>query len=151
MKCGCCAAADKAKSIDPVKVALALEAWSSKCSTAQGNMRRRSPVLPADYISSLGERTEKEPFTRKRPVGLEARCEDRHPRDRASDHLQDGAAELIVALNSSARTSSGGRGSYSQAWSCSNDRHLHAHGVLFGMLLFLMASGSLSSSACSEC
>jgi len=29
-------------------------------------------------------------------LGLEARCEDRHARDRASDHLQDGTAELIV-------------------------------------------------------
>ncbi len=59
------AAADKAKSIDPVKVALRRsKAWSSRCSTAARAIMRKDDhqFFQPIYISSLGERTEKEPF-----------------------------------------------------------------------------------------
>jgi branched-chain amino acid transport system substrate-binding protein len=58
------AAADKAKSIDPVKVALALEGMEFEVfDGGKGNMRKDDhQFFQPIYISSLGERTEKEPF-----------------------------------------------------------------------------------------
>ena|SRR6187200_37213 len=57
-------AADKAKSIDPVKVALALEGMEFEVfDGGKGNMRKDDhQFFQPIYISSLGERTEKEPF-----------------------------------------------------------------------------------------
>ena len=58
------AAADKAKSIDPVKVALALEGMEFEVfDGGKGTMRKDDhQFFQPIYISSLGERTEKEPF-----------------------------------------------------------------------------------------
>src|SRR3984893_2172897 len=58
------AAADKAKSIDPVKVALALEGMEFEVfDGGKGNMRKDDhQFFQPIYISSLGDRTEKEPF-----------------------------------------------------------------------------------------
>ena len=58
------AAADKAKSIDPVKVALALEGMEFDVfNGGKGNMRKDDhQFFQPIYISSLGDRTEKEPF-----------------------------------------------------------------------------------------
>jgi branched-chain amino acid transport system substrate-binding protein len=57
-------AADKAKSIDPVKVALALEGMEVEVfDGGKGNMRKDDhQFFQPIYISSFGERTEKEPF-----------------------------------------------------------------------------------------
>src|SRR5258708_20857302 len=57
------AAADKAKSIDPVKVALALEGMEFEVfDGGKGNMRKDDhQFFQPIYVSSLGERTEKEP------------------------------------------------------------------------------------------
>jgi branched-chain amino acid transport system substrate-binding protein len=58
------AAADKAKSLDPVKVALALEGMEVEVfDGGKGFMRRDDhQFFQPIYISSLGERTEREPF-----------------------------------------------------------------------------------------
>ena len=58
------AAADKAKSIDPIKVALALEGMEFDVfNGGKGNMRKDDhQFFQPIYISSLGERTAKEPF-----------------------------------------------------------------------------------------
>ena len=58
------AAADKAKSIDPVKVALALEGMEFDVfNGGKGTMRKDDhQFFQPIYISSLGDRTEKEPF-----------------------------------------------------------------------------------------
>src|SRR6201747_1048576 len=58
------AAADKAKSLDPVKVALALEGMEFDVyDGGKGNMRKDDhQFFQPMYIASLGERTEKEPF-----------------------------------------------------------------------------------------
>jgi branched-chain amino acid transport system substrate-binding protein len=58
------AAADKAKSLDPVKVALALEGMEVEVfDGGKGNMRKDDhQFFQPIYISSLGDRTEKEPF-----------------------------------------------------------------------------------------
>src|ERR1700733_5909865 len=58
------AAADKAKSIDPVKVAMALEGMEfDVLNGGKGVMRKDDhQFFQPIYISSLGERTEKEPF-----------------------------------------------------------------------------------------
>ncbi|MES2197600.1 MAG: branched-chain amino acid ABC transporter substrate-binding protein [Pseudomonadota bacterium] len=58
------AAADKAKSIDPVKVALALEGMDYEVfNGGKGNMRKDDhQFFQPIYISSLGDRTAKEPF-----------------------------------------------------------------------------------------
>jgi branched-chain amino acid transport system substrate-binding protein len=58
------AAADKAKSTDPVKVALALEGMEFDVfNGGKGVMRKDDhQFFQPIYISSLGERTEKEPF-----------------------------------------------------------------------------------------
>jgi branched-chain amino acid transport system substrate-binding protein len=58
------AAADKAKSVDPVKVALALEGMEVEVfDGGKGNMRKDDhQFFQPIYISSLGDRTEKEPF-----------------------------------------------------------------------------------------
>jgi len=58
------AAADKAKSTDPVKVALALEAMEFEVfDGGKGNMRKDDhQFFQPIYISSLGDRTDKEPF-----------------------------------------------------------------------------------------
>ena len=57
----------------------------------------RSPVLPAD-LYLFARRSHRKGAVRRGEdrLGLEAGCEDRHARDRPSDHLQDGTAELIV-------------------------------------------------------
>ena len=58
------AAADKAKSLDPVKVAMALEGMEFDVyDGGKGNMRKDDhQFFQPMYIASLGERTEKEPF-----------------------------------------------------------------------------------------
>jgi branched-chain amino acid transport system substrate-binding protein len=58
------AAADKAKSLDPVKVALALEGMEFEVFDGGKGMMRKDDhqFFQPIYISSLGERTEKEPF-----------------------------------------------------------------------------------------
>src|SRR6478672_9206604 len=58
------AAADKAKSVDPVKVALALEGMEFEVFDGGKGMMRKDDhqFFQPIYISSLGERTEKEPF-----------------------------------------------------------------------------------------
>ena len=58
------AAADKAKSIDPVKVAGALEGMEFDVfNGGKGNMRKDDhQFFQPIHISSLGDRTEKEPF-----------------------------------------------------------------------------------------
>ena len=58
------AAADKAKSTDPVKVAAALEGMEFEVfDGGKGNMRKDDhQFFQPIYISSLGERTDKEPF-----------------------------------------------------------------------------------------
>src|SRR5580698_7061217 len=58
------AAADKAKSIDPVKVAQALEGMEVEVfDGGKGNMRKDDhQFFQPIYIASFGERTEKEPF-----------------------------------------------------------------------------------------
>ena len=58
------AAADKAKSIDPVKVAQALEGMEVEVlDGGKGNMRKDDhQFFQPIYISSLGDRTDKEPF-----------------------------------------------------------------------------------------
>ena len=58
------AAADKAKSIDPVKVAMALEGMEVEVfDGGKGYMRKDDhQFFQPIYIASLGERTEKEPF-----------------------------------------------------------------------------------------
>jgi branched-chain amino acid transport system substrate-binding protein len=58
------AAADKAKSLEPVKVAMALEGMEFDVyDGGKGNMRKDDhQFFQPMYIASLGERTEKEPF-----------------------------------------------------------------------------------------
>lgn len=58
------AAADKAKSLDPIKVALALEGMDFDVfNGGKGNMRKDDhQFFQPIYISSLGDRTAKEPF-----------------------------------------------------------------------------------------
>jgi branched-chain amino acid transport system substrate-binding protein len=57
-------AADKAKSIDPVKVALALEGMEVEVlDGGKGNMRKDDhQFFQPIYISSFGDRSAKEPF-----------------------------------------------------------------------------------------
>ena len=95
------AAADKAKSPDPIKVAPALEGMEfevfngGKGYHAQG----RSSVLPAD-LHLVVRRSHRKGAVRRGEyrLGLEARRQDRYARDRRSHHLQNGTAELIVRL-----------------------------------------------------
>ena len=58
------AAAEKAKSVDPVKVAAALEDMSFEVfNGGQGSMRKDDhQFFQPMYVSSLGDRTDKEPF-----------------------------------------------------------------------------------------
>ena len=91
------AAAEKAKSIDPVKVAPALEGMEFEVfDGGKGNMRKDDhQFFQPIYISSLGERTEKEPFDEEKTGwGWKLVAKIDTAADRASDHLQDGAAEL---------------------------------------------------------
>ena len=90
------AAAEKAKSLDPVKVAAALEGMKFEVfNGGKGNMRKDDhQFFQPMYISSFGERTEKEPFDEEKTGwGWKLVGQDRHRPDRAADHLQDGTAE----------------------------------------------------------
>ncbi len=92
------AAADKAKSLDPVKVAQALEGMKFEVfDGGEGYMRKDDhQFFQPIYIASLGDRTDKEPFRRgKDRLGLAAGGEARRGADRASDHLQDGTALTV--------------------------------------------------------
>ena len=92
------AAADKAKSIDPVKVALALEGMDLTLQRRQGqHAQGRSPVLPA-YLYFLARRPQRKGTFRrgKDRLGLEAHRQDRYRPDRAADNLQDGTAEVTI-------------------------------------------------------
>ena len=105
----------------------------------------RSPVLPAD-LYFLARRTHRKGTVRRGEdrLGLEARCEDRYARDRASDHLQDGTAELTVARVTRPSRNSLRDGCVSYSRRCVLLELIvisTLNGVLFGMLLFLMASG----------
>ena len=76
------AAADKAKSLDPVKVALALEGMEFEVfDGGKGNMRKDDhQFFQPIYIASLGERTEKEPFDEEKTGwGWKLVAQDRHP------------------------------------------------------------------------
>ena len=89
------AAAEKAKSLDPVKVAAALEGMKFEVfNGGEGYMRKDDhQFFQPMYIASFGERSEKRAVRRGEDrLGLEAGRQDRHRRDRAADHLQDGTA-----------------------------------------------------------
>ena len=93
------AATDKAKSTDPVKVALALEGMEFEVfNGGKGNMRKDDhQFFQPMYISSLGDRTEKEPFDEEKTGwGWKLVAKIDTAADRAADHLQDGTAELTV-------------------------------------------------------
>jgi len=93
------AAADKAKSVDPVKVALALEGMEFEVfDGGKGNMRKDDhQFFQPIYISSLGERTEKEPFDEEKTGwGWKLVAKIDTPATVLSDHLQDGTSELVV-------------------------------------------------------
>ena len=93
------AAADKAKSTRSGQGRARARRHGVRClRRRQGqHAQGRSPVLPAD-LYLLARRTHRKGTVRrgKDRLGLEARREDRHRRDRASDHLQDGPAEVTV-------------------------------------------------------
>ena len=97
------AAAEKAKSLDPVKVASALEDMKFD---VHGRRRRhhaqgRSPVLPAD-LHHLARYAFGQGKVRrgKDRLGLAFGRQDRHRADHAADHLQDAAAVRLVIASS---------------------------------------------------
>ena len=90
------AAADKAKSLDPVKVALALEGMEFDVyDGGKGTMRKDDhQFFQPMYIASFGERTEKEPFDEEKTGwGWKLVAKIDTDADHAADHLQDGPAE----------------------------------------------------------
>ena len=94
------AAADKAKSLDPVKVAAALEGMEFEVfDGGKGNMRKDDhQFFQPIYIASFGERTDKEPFDEEKTGwGWKLVAKIDTAADRASDHLQDGPAELALS------------------------------------------------------
>ena len=93
------AAADKAKSLEPVKIALALEGMEFEVfHGGKGYMRKDDhQFFQPMYITSFGELTNGESFDEENTrLGLEGGREDRDCANRPADHLQDDAAELIV-------------------------------------------------------
>jgi branched-chain amino acid transport system permease protein len=142
-------AADKAKSLDPVKVALALEGMEFEVfDGGKGYMRKDDhQFFQPMYIASFGERTEKEPFDEEKTgwgwklVGQDrysrrpcfrppARWNGRTDRSRASRPPRKTFgtdASLTIRLR---------RCVVLELIVIST-----LNGVLFGMLLFLMASG----------
>ena len=91
------AAAEKAKSLDPVKVAAALEGMEFDVfDGGKGFMRKDDhQFFQPIYIASFGERTEKEPFDEEKTGwGWKLVAKIDTAADHASDHLQDGPAEL---------------------------------------------------------
>ena len=90
------AAAEKAKSIEPVKVAEALEGMKFEVMDGgEGFMRKDDhQFFQPIYISSFGERSEKEPFDEEK-AGRGWNLVTRSTRlDRTSDDVQDGTAKL---------------------------------------------------------
>ena len=90
------AAADKAKSIDPVKVAFALEGMEFEVFDGGKGYMRKDDRQFLQQLHRLVWRSHGKGTVRrgKDRLGLEASGEDRYARDRPSDHLQDGTAEL---------------------------------------------------------
>ena len=87
------AAAKKAQSNDPVKVARALEGMKMTTSLGEVEMRADNhQILQPLFVSTLARNVE----VRQRRLGprLEDRRQDRRQGDRAADDLQDGAAEV---------------------------------------------------------
>ena len=91
------AAAEKAKSLDPVKVAAALEGMEFDVyDGGKGTMRKDDhQFFQPMYIASFGDRTEKEPFDEEKTGwGWRPGCQDRAGADHAPHHLQNGTPEL---------------------------------------------------------
>ena len=98
------------------------------------------------YIASFGDRTEKEPFDEEKTGwGWQLAAKIDTAADHASDHLQDGAPELDRRLRASflAPAIAGARSAHLSGVRVVLELIVIStlNGVLFGMLLFLMASG----------
>jgi hypothetical protein len=85
------AAAEKAKSLEPVKVAAALEGLEFEVfNGGKGFMRKDDhQFFQPMYIAQFGELKNKEPFDEEDRLGLEGVRQDRHRQDHAAHHLQD--------------------------------------------------------------
>ena len=95
---------EKSKSLDPVKVAAALEGMEFEVfNGGKGVMRKDDhQFFQPIYIASLGRAHRQGAVRRgKDRLGLEAGRQDRHAANHASDHLQDGPAELTFTRRSS--------------------------------------------------
>ena len=95
------AAADKAKSLEPVKIALALEGMEFEVfNGGKGYMRKDDhQFFQPMYISVVRRIDQRRAVRRgKYRLGLEGGREDRDCADRPADHLQDDPAELIVRV-----------------------------------------------------
>ena len=95
------AAAEKANSIDPVKVAAALEDLKFEVlDGGQGIMRKDDhQFFQPIYISSFGKLTESEPFDEeKHRLGLASGLQDRHAAGHGLHDLQDGAAVITTSV-----------------------------------------------------
>jgi hypothetical protein len=93
------AAAEKAKSLDPVKPAAALEGMEFDVyDGGKGTMRKGMITSSSSPVYRLARRSHGEGTVRrgKDRLGLEASCEDRAGADHAPHHLQNGAPELTV-------------------------------------------------------
>ena len=87
------AAAEKAKSLDPVKVAAALDGMEFEVfDGGKGIMRKDDhQFFQPMYIASLGDRTDKEPFDEEKTGwGWKLVAKIDTPQTVLSDHLQDG-------------------------------------------------------------
>ena len=106
------AAAEKAKSLDPVKVAAALEGMEFDVyNGGKGTMRKDDhQFFQPMYIASIGERTDKEPFDEEKTGwGWKIVAKIDTAADSPADDLQDGSAELIVRATRPSRHLRGGR------------------------------------------
>ena len=180
------AAAEKAKSLDPVKVAQALEGMEFEVfNGGEGTCARTTTSSSSRSTSPRSAiRTKRSRSTRKRPAGAgswsprstpprpccrpPARWNGRKrpaPARSLSPLAGRGAAwapphdyarldaptRRLAAQPTSPRAGevTNAPSSFSQATPCRADRHLHTQRVLYGTMLFLMASWPPSSSACS--
>ena len=90
------AAADKAKSLEPLKIALALEGMEFEVfNGGKGYMRKDDhQFFQPMYIASFGELTNRRAVRRgKYRLGLEGGRDDRDCADYPADHLQDDTAD----------------------------------------------------------
>ena len=93
------AAADKAKSLEPVKIALALEGMEFEVFNGGTGYMRKDDHQFFQPMYSVVRRIDQRRAVRRGKywLGLEGR-EDRDCANRPADHLQDDPAELIVGV-----------------------------------------------------